>query len=117
MLYDLMKKFIVVYYASADFDEMGKNMSSEDHKKGMEKWMEWAKKCGSGLVDMGTPLGNAQKVTKSGIVPSNKKVVGYSVLQAESMEDAQEMMKDHPHFELDDSCEIEIYECMPMPGQ
>lgn len=112
-----MKKFIVFYYASADFDEMGKNMSSEDHKKGMEKWMQWARKCGTGLVDMGAPLGNAKKITRSGIMPSNKNVVGYSVLQANSMKDAQEMMKKHPHFELDNSCEIEIYECMPMPGQ
>ena len=112
-----MKKFIVIYYASANFDEMGKNMSQEDHKKGMEKWMQWAEKCGSGLVDMGAPLGTAQKIKGSISMPSDKNVVGYSVLQAESMEDAQEMMKNHPHFELDQSCEIEVYECMPLPGQ
>ena len=90
--------------------------SPEDMKKGMEPWMAWAQKCGSGLVDMGTPLGNGQKVTKAGISPSNKDVVGYSVLQAESMEEAVEMLKAHPHLDWVDSCEVEVHECLALPG-
>ncbi len=69
-----------------------------------------------GLVDMGTPLGNGQKVTKNGTTPSTKEVVGYSVIQANSMEDAVELLKGHPHLDWVDSCEIEVHECMPLPG-
>ena len=92
-----------------------KDVSPEDMKKGMESWMAWAKKCGSGLVDMGTPLANGQKVTKDGTSPSNTSVVGYSILQAESMEKAVEMLKGHPHLEWAGGCEIEVHEAMPSP--
>ena len=90
-----MKKFIVIYYAPADLMESVKDMSPEEKKKGMEPWMVWAERCGSGLVDLGAPLGNGQKVTKSGSTPSERQVVGYSILQAEDMESAKEMLQGH----------------------
>lgn len=110
-----MKKFIVLYTASKGSWEGMKNASPEEMKKGMESWMAWAKKCGDGLVDMGTPLGNEQKVTKSGSMPSDKGIIGYSVLQAENMKAAGDMLKGHPHLAWAEGCEIEVYESMPMP--
>ncbi|MBI3305096.1 hypothetical protein HYZ80_02120 [Candidatus Parcubacteria bacterium] len=110
-----MKKFIVVYHMSKSAMAGMKDVSPEDMKKGMEPWMAWAKKCGSGLVDMGTPLANGQKVTKDGTSPSDKDVVGYSILQAESMKDAVAMLKGHPHLEWSSGCEIEVHESMPLP--
>jgi len=64
---------------------------------------------------MGTPLAGGQKVTNGGTSPSDKGVVGYSILQAESMDAAVEMLKGHPHLEWTDGCEIEVHESMPMP--
>jgi hypothetical protein len=110
-----MKKFLVIYYASSSAMEQMKDSSPEDTKKGMEGWMVWAKKCGDGLVDMGTPLGNGQKVKKSGSSPSEKGIVGYSLLQAESMENAVKMLDNHPHLSWNEGCEIEIHESLPMP--
>jgi hypothetical protein len=111
-----MKKFIVIYHASTDAMEQMKESSPEDSKKGMEAWMVWAKKCGSGLVDLGTPLGNGQKVTESGDSPSEKGVVGYSILQASDMDAAKEMLKNHPHLGWNAGCDIEIHEEMPLPS-
>jgi hypothetical protein len=82
----------------------------------MEQWMAWAKRCGKGLVDMGSPLGNGQKLSKSGSSPSKNNVVGYSVLQANSMKEAKEMLKNHPHMAWASGCEIEVHESMPLPG-
>ncbi len=73
------------------------------------------KKCGSGLVDLGNPLGNGQKLSKSGSSPSERDVAGYSILQAESMEEAIEMLKGHPHLKWAGGCEIEVHESFPMP--
>ena len=110
-----MKNFIVIYHATASVMEKMNDASPEEMKKGMEPWMAWAKKCGDGLVDMGTPLANGQKVSKEGTVPSDKGVVGYSILQAESMKEAAEMLKEHPHLEWADGCDIEVHESMPSP--
>ena len=110
-----MKKFIVIYRASTSWMEKMKNTSPEDRKKGMEPWMAWANKCGSGLFDWGAPLGNGQMVTKHGSTPSKNDIVGYSILQAENMKKALEMLKEHPHLTWADGCEIEVYEAMPTP--
>lgn len=110
-----MKKFIVIYHMPKNAVEGMKDASPEDMKKGMESWMVWAQKCGSSLIDMGTPLANGQKITKDGTSPSDKSVVGYSILQAENMEDAVELLKGHPHLEWASGCEIEVHESMPLP--
>ena len=67
-------------------------------------------------MDMGTPLGNGQKVTKQGVSPSNKEVVGYSILQASSMDEAVAMLKGHPHLDWVESCEVEVHEALALPG-
>src|SRR3990167_1915526 len=108
-----MKKFIVIYHAPASAAQKMANVSPEDAKKGMEPWFAWQKKVGSGMVDMGTPLGNGMSVTKNGTTPSDKEVVGYTILQAESMDDAVKMLKDHPHLEWVGGCSIEVHESMP----
>ena len=54
-----MKKFIVLYRASKEAMEVASKTSPEDRKKSMEPWIEWAKKCGFVLVDIGSSLGNA----------------------------------------------------------
>ena len=87
----------------------------DDMKGEMEKWMAWAKRCGKALVDFGTPLGNGEKITKSGSTESKSNVVGYSILQAESMEAARGLLKGHPHLDMPGGCEIEVHESMEMP--
>ncbi len=72
-----MKKFMVIYRASdADTWKMKKSTPKE-HKEGMKKWMEWAEKCGDGLVDIGSPLGNGQKVDGSGNSLSDSVILGF----------------------------------------
>jgi hypothetical protein len=110
-----MAEFIVIYYAPQSAKEKMKNMSPEDMKKGMEPWMKWAEKCGEHLVDMGSPLGNGQHIDASGTTSSKIEVAGYSVLKAESMAEAENLLKGHPHLEWGDGCYIEVHEKMPMP--
>ena len=111
-----MKKYIVLYHAPASFSKMMQSSSPEEMKEHMGAWMAWAEKCGSHLVDMGTPLGGGMKISPTGSEPSGKDVVGYSILQAESMESAIELLRDHPHLMADDSCAIEVHESLPVPG-
>ncbi len=111
-----MKKFVVIYHVPISAKEQMNSATPEEMKKGMEAWMSWAQKCGSGLVDLGTPLGASQNITKSGSSETDGDIVaGYSILQAESMEEAKEMLKGHPHLEWVDGCGIEIHECLPLP--
>ena len=110
-----MKQFVIIYHASASAMEKMKSSSPEDMKKGMEGWMKWAEKCGEHLVDMGNPLGNGQEIDQSGTSPSKKGVVGYSILQANDMAGAEELLRGHPHLGWDEVCQIEIHEKLPLP--
>jgi len=111
-----MKKYIVLYHAPAEAAAKMANVSPEEAQKGMEPWMKWAEKVGNGMVDLGTPLGNGQKVTKKDVSPSTKEVVGYTILQANSMDDAVEMLKGHPHLDWVEGCSVEVHEALPLPG-
>ncbi len=110
-----MSKFMVIYHAPASFLDQAASRSAEERTKGREPWMEWAERCGSSLVDMGTPLAGGQRLSKSGSSPSDKQVVGYSVLEAENMEAAKALLLGHPHLEWTDGCEIEVHESMAPP--
>ncbi|MDN3670560.1 YciI family protein [Echinicola jeungdonensis] len=112
-----MKKFIVIYHAPISALEQMENTSPEESKKGMEKWMEWAKKCGDKLVDIGNPLANGEKLSTNGSSEKSKReVCGYSILQAKDMEEAKKLLQGHPHLSgWDAACEIEVHETMPLP--
>jgi len=112
-----MKKFIVLYHAPAELMKQSENTTPEEQAKGMEGWMQWAKKCGDKLVDLGAPLANGQQINPDGKSKnSDKNVVGYSILQADSIEDAKKLLIGHPHLGWDAACSIEVHETMPLPG-
>ena len=48
---------------------------------------------------------------------SDRQVVGYSVLQAENMDEAKQLLEGHPHLAWKGACEIEVHEATPGPGQ
>ena len=110
-----MKNFVVIYHAPASWDQ-AQHASPEEMQKGMEAWMQWAAKCGDALVDFGAPLSGGQKLSKTGSSPSDKSVIGYSILKADDMNGAKALLQGHPHLEWAAGCEIEVPETMPPPG-
>ena len=112
-----MKKYIVIYHAPEDMMKQAGNLSPDDRKKEMESWMAWADKCGDKLIDLGSPLMGGVKLSPDGNSSmSRKDVTGYSVIQAESMDEAKMLLGGHPHLQYGAGCEIEIHEAMPLPG-
>ena len=109
-----MTKFVVIYHAPGSALEQMSNATPEEMAEGMRPWMAWAEKCGDGLIDLGAPLVGGQKLSPSGASPSDKGVVGYSILQAENMEAAQALLDGHPHLGWAAGCEIEVHESMTL---
>ena len=111
-----MKKFLVLYTAPSSAMENMQEMASEEKNKEMAKWGVWMEKVGSGMVDMGTPLGSTVKLGKDGGGESQSGVIGYSILQAENMDEAKKLLEGHPHLDMPGGCEIEVHESLPVPG-
>lgn len=113
-----MKKFIIIYHAPVDALRQVLQANAEDTEKVMEAWKAWAKKCGENLVNPGNPLMSGLKMNADGSSSlSQKQVCGYSVIQADNIQEAKKMLEGHPHLRWNDACEIEIYESMPLPGE
>ena len=71
---------------------------------------------GDGLLDRGMPLGNGQHVTTAGVSKSTAQIMGYSMIQAESMEEALEFAKTQPHLTMGEGRSVEVLEVLTMPG-
>ncbi len=113
-----MKKFIVTYHAPADAMAQTMSMAPEQQAEGMQLWMQWAQRTGDQLVDMGAPLMNGQELNAGGAtVNSNRQVSGYSIVQAENMDEAIALFEGHPHISgWHPDATIEVHETMQLPG-
>jgi hypothetical protein len=110
-----MHRFIVLYRAPQNVAERFAQATPEDAQQGMQLWVDWAEKIGPALVDPGKPLGNAVRVQASGASSSDTDIIGMSILQAASMEDALDLVRNHHHLSWADSCELTVLEEMPIP--
>lgn len=110
-----MKKYLVVYHAPAEAMAKMATATEEEKMEGMKPWMAWKDKVGDKMVDFGSPLMPGQKILPGGNVEnSTKEVTGYSLINANSIDEAKSMLSDHPHLQWHDGCDIEVHECMPM---
>jgi hypothetical protein len=110
-----MSRYVVLYRAPQDVATRFASSTAEEAQAGLQRWGQWAERLGPALIDRGRPLGNALKVTPGGVTTSDTNVVGMSILQATSRDEALRMVSDHHHLEWSDGCEIVLLEEMPIP--
>jgi hypothetical protein len=110
-----MARFIVLYRAPQQVAERFATATPEDAQAGVQFWRDWFARLGPALVDPGRPLGNARTVTRDGITAAPTEVIGMTILQATTMDDALEMVRDHHHLQWADSCAITVLEELPIP--
>ena len=111
-----MSKFVFIYHAPMTPAEASPP-SPEDMAAVMGEWNAWAAKVGNGMIDFGTPLANGVRVSPGGTTaPSQREVAGYSIIEAEDLDAAVELAKQHPHLNMPGGCEIEVHEAQQIPG-
>lgn len=99
-------KFLVTYqmpHAGLD----GWMSLPEDERKVQEQemqsqWNEWVKAHRPSLRET-AGVGKPKRITANGIVDTRNDIMMYSIVEAESLEVAANLFKDHPHFEIPDS--------------
>ncbi|MFN8530351.1 MAG: hypothetical protein U0670_17255 [Anaerolineae bacterium] len=110
-----MNRYIVLYLAPKNVSERFAQATPEEAQHGLKLWIDWNTKLGSSLLDLGKPLGHAMRVTPTSVGSADSNIIGMSILQAESMDSALEMVKDHHHLHWDVGCEILLLEELPIP--
>lgn len=110
-----MTRYVVMYHAPISARERLRQATREQAMAGVQQWIDWSARLGDRLIDPGRPLGAAMKVTASGVEPVDSNIVGISVLQANSMDEALDMVRNHHHLSWADGCEIVVREEIAIP--
>ena len=112
------KKFLIIYHAPIDALAQTANSSPEEMAKGMDMWKTWAKRVGSKLTDLGSPLINGKRLHPNGSsAPSTRDVSGYSLLEADDLDEVADLLLGLPHISgWHPEATIEVHETMLIPG-
>jgi hypothetical protein len=116
-----MKKFLAICLGTMRDEKMKEWMAQPEEarkareKEGMEAWGKWVADHSASIVDQGAPIGKTKKADPSGISDTKNAISGYTIVEAESLEEAAKMFEGHPHFTIFPGESIEIMECLPMP--
>ncbi|MDH3260504.1 MAG: hypothetical protein OEM81_14120 [Acidimicrobiia bacterium] len=96
-----MKKFVFLYYGYA-----------EPTQETMDAWMAWFGTVGEHLVDSGNPFGPGREVTTgttNELTAEASPITGYSIVNADSMDDAEKLLAGCPIIDS-----VRIYEATSM---
>jgi hypothetical protein len=109
-----MTKFIILYSGPATPPS---EMSEKQSHAIMQKWSEWMEKTGNSLVDIGAPMTNGTSVVDDGSDGPASELSGYSIVQADSIHEAKDIVADHPFLsDGEGKFKIEIHELAPVPA-
>ena len=115
-----MKTFLAVYLgtpaAMAKWRELPEAERSKREAAGMKAWHEWVSRHKDRIVDLGGPLGKTKAVSKAGVADVRNAMAAFTVVHAESHDEAAKLFVNHPHFAIFPGESVEIMECLPIPG-
>jgi hypothetical protein len=113
-----MKNFLAIYTGTpmSKWNELPEKERKERETAGIAAWHAWVERNKQVIVDMGSPLGKTKAVSRSGIADTRNNMTGYTVVRAESHEQAARLFEGHPHFTIFPGDSVEVMECLPIPG-
>jgi hypothetical protein len=114
-----MKNFLAIYLGTAaalsDWNALPESVKAERQAEGGKAWHEWLERHKSRIVDTGAPLGKTKRVSRSGVEDVRNAMTAFTVVRAETHDDAAKLFEGHPHFTIFPGESIDIMECLPIP--
>ena len=83
---------------------------------GIQAWHKWVADHGDSIAEMGSPLGKTKRADRNGISETRNEMGAWTVVKANSHEEAAKLFLDHPHFMIFPGDRVEVMECLPIPG-
>ena len=105
-----MPQFVITYIGG------NRPASEEEGKQHMQKYQAWLAALGDAAVSPANPLMNTRTVNPDGSVVEGGKssMSGYTIVAADSLDEAISIAKECPFLEVGGS--LEVSELMQMPG-
>jgi hypothetical protein len=100
----------------AAWDALSESERRAKEREGIAAWTAWAERHRADIVSMGGPLGNTKKVSPRGIVDTSNELAAFTVVRADSHEEAAKLFENHPHFTIFAGDSVEIMPLLPIPA-
>jgi hypothetical protein len=99
-----MAKYLLLYHGGSDMAQA----TPEQQQQVMQAWTTWFDGLGSSVVDGGNPISRGWTLSKDGTEDGAgaNPATGYSVINADSMEQARILATSCPHLQTGGSIEI-----------
>jgi hypothetical protein len=110
-----MARFMVLYRSQVSAQAQMANADPAQAQAGMHAWMAWAQEAGGAIVDLGMPLGGGRHLNGTHATQSDTDVAGYSILQADSIDDVGKLLERHPHLMVPGNS-LDVLPILAMPG-
>lgn len=110
-----MAKFLAVYTGTPT-DGPPPDMDPAQMHKGMQAWSEWMARNAAVVVEPGGPLGRTKKVSRTGVEDVRNHLAGYTIIEADDIEAAAALFRNHPHFTIFPGDGVEIMPVLPIPS-
>lgn len=115
-----MKTYLAIYNGRPDsmakWNELSEAEQAKRTQAGIAAWHAWVDNHRDVIVDVGAPVGTTKRITQSGVSDVRNNLTGYTLVKAESHEAAAKLFEKHPHFTILPGDDVEVMECMPIPG-
>jgi hypothetical protein len=115
-----MKRFLAVYTGSpaalSKWEALTEAERGSRQAEGMVAWHKWAAENSAAIVEMGGPLSRTKLVSSPGISDIRNNMSAFTIVQAQSQEEAARLFLNHPHFMIFPGEGVEVMECLPVPG-
>ena len=101
-----MAQFGLLYVGEPQIDD---SQAAQDHQK---QWFDWIGSLGDAIVNPGIPMGPPTRVTADGVSPgpTEGRLTGLTIVEAEDMDAAIEMAKSSPYVEVATVDVVQIFE-------
>jgi hypothetical protein len=100
----------------AAWDALSEGDRRAKEREGIAAWTAWVEKHRADIVAMGGPLGNTKKVSHVGIGDTSNDMAAFTIVRADSHEEAAKLFEKHPHFTIFSGESIEIMPVLPIPA-
>ncbi len=103
-----MAQFGLLYVGEPQIDDPDPDAA----QAGQEEWFDWIGSLGDAVVNPGMPMGPPTRVTSDGVAPgpTEGRLTGMTVVEAEDMDAAVEMAKSSPYIKYATVDVVQIYQ-------
>ena len=115
-----MKNYLAVFLGKPEAMDAWRAMPEAERKQkeqaGIEAWHKWVSDNEESIDEMGSPLGKTKRTDKNGSSDTRNEMGAWTVIRADSQEEAARLFVNHPHFTIFPGDRVEVMECLPIPG-